>query len=185
MTRLGKIAGQVQSELDDFIALCNELQPESYLEVGARDGIALRYFVERVPTIKRVAVVDLPGAKWGRDGSEAQLRDNVAALTDVECTLHIGDSTDPRIIAAASEHSYDVVFIDADHTYEGVLSDYENYGPLANMILAMHDINHPPDSSAYGPTRLWNEVRGPEDVALIDVADSRKGIGVIYVVDRG
>ena len=185
MARLEQIGGQVKSELDDFIALCNELKPTSYLEIGAREGIALRYFVERVPTITHVTAVDLPGAEWGRAGSDAALDGNLEALSaetwpiyaDSQALLTWSDVT-------RAHYRYDVVFIDADHSYEGVKRDFELYAPFANMIVALHDINHPPDSKAYGPTKLWNEIDSWHQITkeFIDHDwGSRKGIGVIYV----
>ena len=183
MARLEQIGGQVKSELDDFIALCNELKPTSYLEIGAREGIALRYFVERVPTIERVHVIDMPGAQWGCKGSGKLLSANLQALN---CRTHVvfGDSQGVPALESVWRKTFDVVFIDGDHTYEGVKRDFELYAPFANMIVALHDINHPPDSKAYGPTKLWNEIDSWHQITkeFIDHDwGSRKGIGVIYV----
>jgi hypothetical protein len=41
-----------------------------------------------------------------------------------------GYSTDPAILAAAGDRVYDMLLIDADHTYDGVRQDFELYGPL-------------------------------------------------------
>ena len=38
------------------------------------------------------------------------------------------------------EKEYDVVFIDADHRYEGVLKDIKLYSNLAKQVLMFHDI---------------------------------------------
>ena len=180
MVKPPQIGGQVHSELDELIIRANKLQPTSYLEIGAREGIAMRYFVERVPSIKRVTVVDLPGAKWGRDDSEVALHENLNAL-DSHTQVYLGRSDDDFVVDEVSRLRYSIVFIDADHSYEGVSNDFEIYGPLATDMICLHDINHPPDSNAYGPTRLWLEVKDDDtDVAII-AAGSRKGIGVIYV----
>ena len=186
-SRLPHIGGQVQSELDELIVLANKLRPKSYLEIGAREGIALRYFVERVPTIREVVVVDMPGGPWGREASEALLMKNLKELTKAEHRVRVftilADSQLPEIVRAIATESYDMIFIDADHTYEGALKDYDNYAHLANKLCCLHDINHPPDSKAYGATRVWQLVKEGADedkVTEIIAAGSRKGIGVIY-----
>jgi hypothetical protein len=54
----------------------------------------------------------------------------------------------------------DLLFIDGLHTYEGVKSDYQMYGPLTRHIIAIHDIHTP----KLGPMdqvevyRLWAEI---------------------------
>jgi len=54
----------------------------------------------------------------------------------------------------------DLLFIDGLHTYAGVKSDYEMYGPLTQHIIAIHDIHTP----KLGPMdqvevyRLWGEI---------------------------
>lgn len=177
-----QIGGQIIEELDRLINMADQIKPYSYLEIGAREGIALRYFVERVPSIKRVTVVDLPGAQWGKVGSEVKLMENLDAL-DAESVVHLGDSTDPEIVRLVSEHRYSVVFIDGDHSYEGVCEDVHNYLPLADDLLCLHDINHPRHSQAYGPSLLWQELKAnhPDNTREFIAQNSRKGIGVILL----
>lgn len=162
-----------------FVVYLRRQRVTSYLEIGAREGIALRYLVDHVPTIERVVAVDLPGAKWGRPDSAAALSDNLDALRDnVSRHIYLGDSTSAVVVCHVREFApFDVVFIDGDHSYDGVRQDYENYAPMGRIV-ALHDINHPADSKAYGPTKLWNEIKG-ENYAEIIAIDSRKGIGVI------
>jgi hypothetical protein len=56
----------------------------------------------------------------------------------------VGDSRDPQVKAALlsklSGRGIDLLFIDGDHTLEGVSADYQIFGPLARHIIAIHDI---------------------------------------------
>jgi predicted O-methyltransferase YrrM len=54
-----------------------------------------------------------------------------------------GWSHDPAVIAGARERGpVDLLFIDGDHSHEGALADWRNYGPLLRPggIVVMHDI---------------------------------------------
>jgi len=48
----------------------------------------------------------------------------------------------------------DLLFIDGDHSYAGVKSDYELYGSLVKHIIAFHDIY----TAHIDVHRLWNEI---------------------------
>lgn len=52
----------------------------------------------------------------------------------------------------------DLLFIDGNHTYEGVRSDYEMYGPLTKHLIAFHDVHSEIRERALGVTEFWNEM---------------------------
>lgn len=55
--------------------------------------------------------------------------------------------------------SFDFVFIDADHSYDGSMRDYMNVGRFASKVTAFHDVyGHEYDSQNGGIVRTWAEV---------------------------
>ncbi len=169
MNTNNQIGGQNRLEFLEFINWLRDKNIESYLEVGAREGIALKYLCKELG-VKRVTAVDLPNGPWGRANTDGKLVKNLDSL-NVPYNLYLGDSTDPLIIKAVSRERFDLVFIDGDHSYEGVKADYENYSPLGRIV-ALHDVNQREGAKAYGPTQLFNEIGGHK------IAHSKKGIGI-------
>lgn len=149
----------------------------SILEIGSRFGFTLVDLAHGMSG-NRIVSVDLPEAEgWHFLGAEESLRKNVDQLKSegYDAHLFIGDSKDKDIIQSVeSLGPFDVVFIDGDHTYEGVKADWESYGHLGKMVV-FHDIRppKPPEWMGLGVWRLWNELKGESFIAN----GSKMGIG--------
>jgi cephalosporin hydroxylase len=75
-----------------------------------------------------------------------------------------GDSHDPGTLERVRElvrpGSVDLLFVDGDHTYEGVRADFELYGPLVRPggLIAFHDVL-PHSQAGSEVDRFWREIR--------------------------
>jgi hypothetical protein len=83
-------------------------------------------------------------------------------ITDAEGKPDIiGDSAAPetveRVRSMLAGRLVDLLFIDGDHTYEGVKRDFETYAPLTRHIIAFHDINL--EWEGAGIKRFWDELK--------------------------
>lgn len=172
----------------------------SYLEVGARNGVSVRRIAQFMPKGSRIVIVDLPDGPWGTGESESSLKFVVRELTEFGYDVHLflGDSKAPGIVAEVQRLGpYDLAYIDGDHTYKGVSADWQNYGPMADIV-AFDDIlatgkkfgsgaNHG-KRWQFGTATLWEEMVADERFDIRNLRGSetsKQGIGVVMNAARG
>lgn len=119
-----------------------------YAEIGACSGGTTRTMNEFL-LFKEILIID-DGGEQIEDmyvrGRDDQLRGvNLGFTPRVEI---IGSSAEERVIKHALNiskiHQYDILFIDGDHSYEGVRKDTINYLPILREggYLVFHDTQH-------------------------------------------
>jgi predicted O-methyltransferase YrrM len=59
-------------------------------------------------------------------------------------TTGVEAASDPQVAAAP----FDFIFIDGDHTFEGLQADWEAWAPHASGIVALHDVLGDPDQGS-------------------------------------
>jgi predicted O-methyltransferase YrrM len=182
---------QAPSEATAFLAEVEQLRPRIVLEIGTATGGMFFLLARAAAPDAHLLSLDLPGGLGG--GGYAAWKTHVfrrMILPDQRATFIRGDShaasSRETVREALGGAPIDLLFIDGDHTYEGVRQDFAMYGPLvrAGGMIAFHDIQPNTHPELCGVDRFWQEIkrqhRSHEHVAL-DEMYGKMGIGVLTV----
>lgn len=163
-------------ELYQLLAVVASLDPKVIVEIGSDQGGTLHALRGVAPTADLVSI-DLPQGPFST-GHPLNPPDSAVILQ--------ADSHDPATLQTLCDYLdgrlIDVLFIDGDHTYEGVKLDYLMYSPLVNGIIVLHDIVQHKDP-VVGVHRLWHELSGEKTEFVVEPLDWG-GIGVIQTESR-
>jgi predicted O-methyltransferase YrrM len=190
--------GQVRWEFTQLLEAVQKLKPQRVLEIGTANGGSLLPITRLSAQDAHVISVDLHHGEFGGGYPAWRIPLYKAFARDTQrLDLLRGDSHDPRTLDRVRDllagRQLDLLFIDGDHTFDGVKQDFEHYGPLVRPggIIAFHDINPPNELAPADGTRClvgevpryWREI-SPNWDSQEFVAPSVRGcfgIGLIRV----
>ena len=182
---------QVNKEIVTLLKILRERNVHSMMEIGTRNGGTLFLYSWTLPRGTQLLSLDLPSDQSLRRGYDRFKTSYLASFVQKTQSLKLirGNSHSPSNLAKAKVvvggvGKLDFLFIDGDHTYEGVKQDFEMYSPLVRKggLVAFHDIvGH--DVGISEVDRYWNEIKGNYKHTEI-VENPRQnwaGIGVLYL----
>lgn len=119
---------------------------ESYLEVGTAEGNSLYILTQALKPWAKIFYIDL-----GEKHTEAPRNEILNKLRALGLSIReiLGDSNSVDTWNQIKDESFEVVFIDAGHSYENVKTDAKFYGPLATKYVIFHDVTMPDVSKAF------------------------------------
>lgn len=182
--------GQVKEEILGLLKILKNKQPQNILEIGTANGGTFYLFARIAHPQATLISVDLPGGPFGGSYPECKtpLYKSFAG-SQQKIYLIRADSVQKTTIDKVKEildnSKLDLLFIDGDHTYEGVKKDFEIYSQFVKKggVIAFHDIVPHPLGTGCEVNKFWKEIR--ERYQFEELVKSWEqgwgGIGVIYV----
>lgn len=183
------VPGQIESEIRTFLTHAQAIHPKNVLELGTAHGGNLFLLTKIAEGAGSIISIDLPNGDFG-GGYFARKQAVYRRFGSDGQTIHLirNDSHVPetrtQVESILGTEKIDVLFIDADHTYEGVKADFELYSSLVGPggIIGFHDIANPPESN-YGVQKFWNEIKHSyrHEEIIADRNQLGYGIGVLFL----
>jgi len=181
---------QVKSEITKLVTIIKELRPENILEIGTARGGTLFLFSQLSSPNAHIISIDLPGGKFGGGYSKhrTSLYKTFVKKNQKIDLLRVdshADSSIKKLKELIGNNKLDFLFIDGDHTYDGVKRDFELYSPFVRQggIIALHDIAIHPKKSGCTVNLFWDEIK--KNYKYLEFIENKNqkwaGIGVLYV----
>jgi len=179
---------QEKEEITKLLKIVSHTKPSVIMEIGTAVGGNLFLFCQIAAEDATIISVDLPGGKFGggypiwRKFLYKFFPFGKQRLSLIRGDSH-ADSTRRKIRGIMKDKQIDFLFIDGDHTYEGVKKDFNMYGPFVRTdgLIAFHDIVPHQKNSDCGVDRFWQEIKLRYDsVEIVRNWDQQwAGIGLI------
>ena len=175
---------QKPDEIRWLFELVRELQPRVVLEIGLDEGGTFFLWTRAAaPDAQLVAIDTRPPGALGLRSPFPLVRRAFARGKQRVDLLMAADSHDPatvpRVERLLGGRPVDFLFIDGDHSYDGVWADFRMYSPLVRPggIVAFHDVAQETTVDTVGTARFWKEFSA-ERATEERVAGGAPGFGI-------
>jgi hypothetical protein len=171
-TAIARGALQKPPEFSSFLRYLSGQGPlNTVVEIGTAQGGTLGALCAMAEEDALIVSIDLPGGDFGGDGPDIYGQRNIDKMRSYakkgqRVEFIQANSQTPETKRSLSEilngRQIDLLFIDGDHSYEGVKKDFLLYSPLASKV-GFHDILPHSTEKRSQVDVFWNELKDDYD----------------------
>ena len=168
---------QVPREYAELLMYLKNCGAKSYLNIGIGNGGS--FLVESYIQSELELSVAVDNTSYGELSSLDRIVERINWLKDnisAEVFFHnIDSSLYFKYNGDLNKDTFDVIFIDGDHSYKGVKADFEESVKILNTggHIIFHDIN---SLLCEGVVKFWKEIKNKKCLEFID--GNKCGIGI-------
>ena len=177
---------QIPTEIKWLLNKVELMRPKVVVEIGTRMGGTLFLFAKVSTQDSTIVSIDFPD---GHGGGYPKSREGFyKSFAQPNQQIHLLKADSHALVTSSQLKSIlrgqpiDLLFLDGDHSYEGVKMDYEMYSPLVRPggLVAFHD-NKPTKSNEWsGVIPFWDEIKGKTNSSeFFGTEDEWGGMGII------
>jgi predicted O-methyltransferase YrrM len=180
---------QSRVEIMELLKNLNRRKPKVLIEIGTAAGGTLFLFCRVAAENATIISIDFPDARfgggypWWRIPLYKGFRLPKQKLHLIRADSH-NIKTLEKVKHILADRKADFIFIDGDHSYEGVKKDFEMFSPLVKQdgMITFHDIVVHPAETGCEVNRFWNDLghdRYIKREIVLDENQGQCGIGIL------
>ncbi|MDX2304896.1 MAG: class I SAM-dependent methyltransferase [Microscillaceae bacterium] len=181
---------QLKEEIKALTQVVEQAKPKVIVEIGTNMGGSLFLFIKVSDPHSLTISIDLPGGKGG-GGYPSYRKPFYESFCKPTQQLHLiqADSHNAETLFLLENilqgQKIDFLFIDGDHSYQGVKQDFDMYAPLVKQggLIGFHDTKYTEPDNWKQVDKFWNQIKSNYQHQEF-LSDERLwgGIGVLYQV---
>ncbi|MDD2753533.1 MAG: class I SAM-dependent methyltransferase [Candidatus Portnoybacteria bacterium] len=179
---------QVRSEIISLLRRVKELKPRVIMEIGTAQGGTLFSLARVAPDDSLMIGLDLPRRRrdypWWKLRLFKSFARNKQQIYLIRKDSH-REETLAEVKKILNGRPIDFLFIDGDHSYDGIKRDFELYSPLVRRggIIALHDVARHPLQVNCRVDMFWQELKDKHEFEefIENERQAWAGIGLIKI----
>jgi predicted O-methyltransferase YrrM len=170
--------------------LVKRLRPQALLEIGTALGGTLFLWCRLASDDATIISVDLPEGRFGGGSPEWRIPFYMRMTRRKQQLVLLRENSHDRltlgkVMESLNGRQLDFLFIDGDHSFEGVKADFEMYSELVRSggLIAFHDIVPHPKEADCVVSEFWDEVKVAyqHEEIVESYSQGWGGLGILFV----